>query len=172
MISACPYVPSCHDEADEPRRQTVVTKQGKRPLAEVLREVPGQWVAIDRLTNEPQAVSDSPDTLMAEIRTRRLAQPLASQVPGAARSGGLPRQVHRDIQSAGTAPGDRGGCCVRPPVRSAARAVTGSGIRRARPRACSGGLSCGGSATSLTPAVASADKAVAMATSWSVVACW
>jgi hypothetical protein len=57
---------------DEPRRQTVVTKQGKRPLAEVLREVPGQWVAIDRLTNEPQAVSGSPDTLMAEIRTRRL----------------------------------------------------------------------------------------------------
>jgi hypothetical protein len=57
---------------DESRRQTVVTKQVKRPLAEVLREVPGQWVAIDRLTNEPQAVSDSPDTLMAEIRTRRL----------------------------------------------------------------------------------------------------
>lgn len=50
----------------------MVTKQVKRPLAEVLREVPGQWVAIDRLTNEPQAVSDSPDALMAEIRTRRL----------------------------------------------------------------------------------------------------
>lgn len=50
----------------------MVTKQGKRPLAEVLREVPGKWVAIDRLTNEPQAVSDSPDRLMAEIRARRL----------------------------------------------------------------------------------------------------
>ena len=29
-------------------------------------------MAIDRLCNEPQAVSDSPDTLVAEIRTRRL----------------------------------------------------------------------------------------------------
>lgn len=30
-------------------------------------------MAIGRLTNQPQAASDSPDALMAEIRARRLA---------------------------------------------------------------------------------------------------
>lgn len=45
---------------------------GKQSLAQVLAELPGQWVAIDRLTNEALAASDSPDKLVAEIRRRQL----------------------------------------------------------------------------------------------------
>lgn len=49
-----------------------MAEQPRRSLADVLAELPGQWVAIDRLTNEPLAASDSPDTLVAEIRQRHL----------------------------------------------------------------------------------------------------
>ncbi|WP_130491256.1 hypothetical protein [Motilibacter rhizosphaerae] len=44
----------------------------KRPLAEVLAEVPGCWVAVDRQTNEPRAVAKSPYELAAIIKSDRL----------------------------------------------------------------------------------------------------
>lgn len=37
-------------------------------LASVLAQVPGKWVAVDRDTNEPRMVADSPYELAAEIR--------------------------------------------------------------------------------------------------------
>ncbi len=37
-------------------------------LAAVLAQVPGKWVAVDRDTNEPRMVADSPYELAAEIR--------------------------------------------------------------------------------------------------------
>ena len=43
-----------------------------RSLAEVLSEVPGKWVAVDRDTNEPRAIADTPYALAAEIRHRSL----------------------------------------------------------------------------------------------------
>ena len=42
----------------------------QRPLSSVLREVPGQWVAVDRTTGEPVAVADTPYKLAAELRSR------------------------------------------------------------------------------------------------------
>jgi hypothetical protein len=43
-----------------------------RPLSSVLAEVPGCWVAVDRATNEPRAVADTPYALAAKIRETRL----------------------------------------------------------------------------------------------------
>lgn len=43
-----------------------------RPLAEVLAEVPGSWVAVDRRTNELRAVADTPYELAAKIRADRI----------------------------------------------------------------------------------------------------
>jgi hypothetical protein len=40
----------------------------KRPLSDVLREVPGCWVAVDRRTNEMLAVADTPYGLAADVR--------------------------------------------------------------------------------------------------------
>lgn len=44
----------------------------RRPLGSVLAEVPGLWVAVDRVTNEPRAVADTPDKLTMKIREQRL----------------------------------------------------------------------------------------------------
>lgn len=44
----------------------------RRPLAEVLAQLPGRWVAVDRLTNEPKAAADTPDALAIQVRERRL----------------------------------------------------------------------------------------------------
>ncbi len=38
------------------------------PLANVLAQFPGRWVAVDRRTNEPRAAADTPDKLAVEIR--------------------------------------------------------------------------------------------------------
>lgn len=42
------------------------------PLANVLAESAGKWIAVDRRTNEPRLIADSPYELAAEIRTRGL----------------------------------------------------------------------------------------------------
>ena len=44
----------------------------KRPLAEVLNETPGCWVAVDRRTNQPRAVARTPYELAATLRSGRI----------------------------------------------------------------------------------------------------
>lgn len=44
----------------------------KRPLAEVLSEIPGRWAAVDRRTNELRAVASDPYALAAKIRADRI----------------------------------------------------------------------------------------------------
>lgn len=41
-------------------------------LAATLSQAPGQWVAVDRSTNEPRLMAGSPYELAAEIRRRGL----------------------------------------------------------------------------------------------------
>lgn len=41
-------------------------------LSTVLREAAGLWVAVDRTTNEPRLMADSPYELAAKIRASRL----------------------------------------------------------------------------------------------------
>ena len=43
-----------------------------RPLASVLSEVPGKWVAVDRLTGEPVEVANTPYELEARLRAQRV----------------------------------------------------------------------------------------------------
>jgi hypothetical protein len=52
-----------------------------RSLASVLSEVPGCWVAVDRITGEPVAVEDSPYKLAATIRSRRLRNVAVVRAP-------------------------------------------------------------------------------------------
>lgn len=47
-------------------------RRSPRPLSDILAEVPGCWVAIDRRTNEPKAVAKDPYELAARIRAERL----------------------------------------------------------------------------------------------------
>ena len=47
-------------------------KPERAALASVLAESAGKWVAVDRITNEPRAMADSPYKLSAEIRRRGL----------------------------------------------------------------------------------------------------
>lgn len=42
------------------------------PLSTVLAQLAGQWVAVDRVSNEPVAAASTPDKLAMEIRTRGL----------------------------------------------------------------------------------------------------
>lgn len=44
----------------------------RTPLHDVLGEYAGRWVALDRSTNEPRAVADTPDELVAEIHRQGL----------------------------------------------------------------------------------------------------
>jgi hypothetical protein len=53
-------------------RRPVTESPTSRPLASVLREVPGCWVAVDRTTGEPVAVEDTPYKLSATIRSRQI----------------------------------------------------------------------------------------------------
>jgi len=55
------------------------TKQ--RPLSSVLREVPGRWVAVDRLSGEPVAVADTPYALAKELRSRQLKNVAVVRAP-------------------------------------------------------------------------------------------
>ena len=50
----------------------VARKPERAALASVLAESAGKWVAVDRTTNEPRAMADSPYKLSAEIRSRGL----------------------------------------------------------------------------------------------------
>jgi len=50
----------------------VARKPERAALASVLAEGAGKWVAVDRTTNEPRAMADSPYKLSAEIRRRGL----------------------------------------------------------------------------------------------------
>ncbi len=55
------------------RRGTVVpSKPDRVALSSVLAETAGKWVAVDRSTNEPRLMADSPYELAAEIRRRGL----------------------------------------------------------------------------------------------------
>jgi hypothetical protein len=60
------------------RRDMGATKMGtrsgahKRPLGEVLSEIPGRWAAVDRRTNELRAVASDPYALAAKIRADRI----------------------------------------------------------------------------------------------------
>ena len=53
--------------AKQSRREAV-----KRPLAQVLSEVAGSWVAVDRRTNEPRAVAKTPYELAAILRAEQI----------------------------------------------------------------------------------------------------
>lgn len=44
-------------------------------------EVPGCWVAVDRITGEPVAVSSSPYTLAAELRSRQIKNVAVVRAP-------------------------------------------------------------------------------------------
>ena len=52
-----------------------------RPLSEVLRDFAGQWVAVDRVTGEPRAASDSPYKLAAELRSRQIKNVAVVRAP-------------------------------------------------------------------------------------------
>lgn len=51
------------------------------PLSTVLAQAPGCWMAVDRTTNEPRAVSDSPYELMAQIRQQKLTNIAVVRAP-------------------------------------------------------------------------------------------
>ncbi len=52
-----------------------------RPLASVLREIPGRWVAVDRSTGEPKAVAATHHELAAAIRAERLTNVAVVRAP-------------------------------------------------------------------------------------------
>ena len=49
--------------------------------ARALAESAGKWVAVDRATNEPRLIADSPYELAAEIRRRRLRNVAVVRAP-------------------------------------------------------------------------------------------
>jgi hypothetical protein len=53
----------------------------RRGLADVLAEGAGQWVAVDRKTNKPMAMADSPYKLAAEIKRRGLTNVAVVRAP-------------------------------------------------------------------------------------------
>lgn len=55
------------------RKGTLVSSEPERvALASVLAESAGKWIALDRTTNEPRLIADSPYELAAEIRHQGL----------------------------------------------------------------------------------------------------
>jgi hypothetical protein len=60
---------------------SVNTPSAARPLSEVIRDFAGQWVAVDRVTGEPRAASDSPYKLAAEIRSRQIRNVAVVRAP-------------------------------------------------------------------------------------------
>lgn len=64
------------------RKGTLVASQPDRvALSSVLAEIPGKWVAVDRTTNEPRLMADSPYELAAEIRGQRLRNVAVVRAP-------------------------------------------------------------------------------------------
>lgn len=52
-----------------------------RPLASVLSEVPGKWVAVDRLTGEPVEVANTPYELEAKLRSQQVKNVAVVRAP-------------------------------------------------------------------------------------------
>lgn len=50
-------------------------------LSTTLAGVPGKWVAVDRVTNEPRVMADSPYELAAEIRRQGLRNVAVVRAP-------------------------------------------------------------------------------------------
>lgn len=63
------------------RGERTLTDPERRGLAEVLGQAPGKWVAVDRATNEPRLIADSPYELAAEIRRRNLRNVAVVRAP-------------------------------------------------------------------------------------------
>ncbi len=56
-------------------------KADRTPLSVVLAQSAGKWVAVDRGTNEPRLLADSPYELAAEIRRRGLKNVAVVRAP-------------------------------------------------------------------------------------------
>lgn len=52
-----------------------------RSLASVLSELPGRWVAVDRVTGEPVDAADSPYELARRLRSRRIRNVAVVRAP-------------------------------------------------------------------------------------------
>lgn len=63
------------------RKPKMATTSPRTALAAVLAELPGRWVAVDRITNQPMAAADSPDKLAVEIRERKLRNVTVVRAP-------------------------------------------------------------------------------------------
>jgi hypothetical protein len=64
------------------RRQKLVPSEPDRvALSSVLADSAGKWVAVDRTTNEPRLMADSPYELAAEIRRRGLRNVAVVRAP-------------------------------------------------------------------------------------------
>ncbi len=63
------------------RGKPVPSKPDRVALSSVLAESAGRWVAIDRATNQPRAIADSPYGLAAEIRRRGLRNVAVVRAP-------------------------------------------------------------------------------------------
>lgn len=59
----------------------VASRPERVALSSVLAESAGKWVAVDRATNEPRAMADSPYKLAAEIRRRGLRNVAVVRAP-------------------------------------------------------------------------------------------
>lgn len=57
------------------------SKPDRVALSSVLAESAGKWVAVDRSTNEPRLMADSPYQLAAEIRQRGLRNVAVVRAP-------------------------------------------------------------------------------------------
>lgn len=63
------------------RGKLVPRKPDRVALSSVLAESAGKWVAVDRATNEPRLMADSPYELAAEIRRRGLRNVAVVRAP-------------------------------------------------------------------------------------------
>lgn len=63
------------------RRKPVPSTPDRISLSSVLAESAGRWVAVDRATNEPRLMADSPYELAAEIRRRGLRNVAVVRAP-------------------------------------------------------------------------------------------
>ena len=64
------------------RKESLLARKPDRiALAAVLAESAGMWVAVDRTTNQPRAMADSPYKLAAEIRQRGLRNVAVVRAP-------------------------------------------------------------------------------------------
>lgn len=55
--------------------------EGRLGLSTTLAEAAGKWVAVDRSTNEPRLMADSPYELAAEIRRQGLRNVAVVRAP-------------------------------------------------------------------------------------------